>query len=558
MLKFLELLGSLGIFLFGMKIMSDALQRVAGSRLKTVLNYMTNNRFMGVLTGCLVTAIIQSSSATTVMVVSFVNAGMLTLIQSIGVIMGANIGTTVTTWIVSFFGFKFKISAIALAIVGVGFPLSFMKNQKWKDIGSLLIGFGLLFIGLDYLKNSVPDIKHSPEVMSFLSAYTGFGFGSIILFVLVGTILTLVVQSSSASMAITVTMLYKGWIPLPLAMAMVLGENIGTTITANLAAITTNKVAKTAARAHFLFNVFGVMWMLVLFRPFSEFVLKITPWDSSLLANFPLNVSLFHTLFNIVNTCICIFLVKYIAVVSSKLVFKSEKEKKYGYSLQYLSTNLQKAPELELITAKNEIRKMLVLAGEMYGNYKQAYFDDTEDLSKALDNAKKQEDLSDKMQIEISKYLNKCNRENISEDTANNILIMTRVVNEIESICDYCYQLVFLTEKIKRKKYRFHEKAKRELEVYSGIVGGFIDFLKEHLDISMQKLHSRDLKRAYEIEDKINGLRNKLRKASKYRLEKNEEINIRGELIYMDLLQIFEHIGDKSLNIAQSLKKIKE
>ncbi len=558
MLIFLELLGSLGIFLFGMKIMSDALQRVAGSRLKAILGYMTNNRVMGVLTGSLITTIIQSSSATTVMVVSFVNAGMLSLIQSIGVIMGANIGTTVTTWIVSYFGFKVKISAIALAIVGVGFPLTFAKNQKWKDVGSLLLGFGLLFIGLSYLKSSVPDIKSSPEVMQFLASYTDFGYGSVLLFVLVGTVLTLIVQSSSASMAITVTMLFKGWIPLPIAMAMVLGENIGTTITANLAAISTNRTARTAARAHFIFNVFGVVWILFFFFPFSRFVLSITPWDSSVMSNYPLNVSLFHTLFNILNTFICLFLIKYIAVVSAKLVRKGKEEEHESYSLQYLSTNLQGAPELELMTAKNEIHKMLDLAGKMYENYQQAYFQKTKKMDKALSKARRQEDLSDQMQVEISKYLNKCNRENISMDASNNITVMTRIVNEIESICDYCYQLVFLTEKIKRKGYHFHEKAKQELEVYSGIVGGFIGFLKEHLNISMQKMQSRDLRRAFAIEEKINNLRNKLRKASKYRLEKTNEVDIRGELIYMDLLQIFELIGDKSLNIAQSLKMIKE
>ena len=381
---------------------------------------------------------------------------------------------------------------------------------------------------------------------------------SILLFVLVGAVLTLIVQSSSASMAITVTMLFKGWIPLPIGMAMVLGENIGTTITANLAAISTNRTAKTAARAHFIFNVFGVIWMLLVFFPFYRFVLSITPWDSDLLSNYPLNVSLFHTLFNILNMFVCLFLVKYIAVVSAKLVFKSANQTPDVYSLQYLSTNLQGAPELELMTAKNEIRKMLDLSGKMYENYRQAYFQKAKKLDKVLLKARKQEDLSDQMQVEISKYLNKCNRENISANTSNNISVMIRIVNEIESICDYCYQLTFLTEKIKRKGYHFHEKARQELEVYSGLVSGFIDFLKEHLDISMQKMQTRDLQRAFAIEEQIDDLRNKLRKATKYRLEKTEDVDIRGELIYMDLLQIFESIGDKSLNIAQSLKQIKE
>ena len=265
----LKLMGALGVFLYGMRVMSEGLQKSAGTKLKSILDFMTQNRVFAVLTGFIITAFVQSSSATTVMVVSFVNAGLLELAQAIGVIMGANIGTTVTTWIVSLIGFKFKITAIALPVIGIGLPLIFSKVQKRKDFGEVLVGFGLLFLGLMFLKQSVPDIKTHPQALSFIQNFTDLPFFlSTIIFVILGTILTIVVQSSSAAMAITVTMAAFGWINFPTAAAIVLGENIGTTITAYLASIGTSVNARRAARAHFLFNIFGVIWMLFLFRFF--------------------------------------------------------------------------------------------------------------------------------------------------------------------------------------------------------------------------------------------------------------------------------------------------
>lgn len=277
-----KLLGSLGVFLYGMRVMSDGLQKVAGNKLQSVLNYMTNNRIAAVLTGFIITSLIQSSSATTVMIVSFVNANLLTLTQAIGVIMGANIGTTVTTWIISFIGFKFEISAIALPIVGIGLPFIFSKYKRRRDFGEILIGFGLLFLGLMFMKSSVPDINSNPEVLEFLKHYTDLGFLSFLIFVAVGTVLTIIVQSSSAAMAVTITMAFMGWINFITAAAIVLGENIGTTITTYLASIGTNVNARRAARAHFLFNILGVIWMAFIFQYFTKFILNIAPWNSSL------------------------------------------------------------------------------------------------------------------------------------------------------------------------------------------------------------------------------------------------------------------------------------
>ena len=266
----LTLLGSLGLFLYGMKVMSDALMALAGDNMRNILATTTSNRFLALTTGFFITAAIQSSSATTLMVVSFVNANLLTLTEAVGVIMGANIGTTVTAWLISILGFKVKMSAIALPLVGVGFLLSMSKNDQRRNWGLFIVGFSVLFIGLQFLKDSVPDIRSHPEILAFLTEYTSHGYASVLLFMLIGTILTLVVQSSSATMALTLLMTFEGWIPFDMAAAMVLGENIGTTITANLAAIVANFHAKRAARAHLIFNLIGVLWLLVLFFPSSR------------------------------------------------------------------------------------------------------------------------------------------------------------------------------------------------------------------------------------------------------------------------------------------------
>jgi phosphate:Na+ symporter len=311
-IQILQVLGALGIFLYGMKLMSEGIQNAAGDKLRNILSGMTKNKYLGILTGFMVTALIQSSSATTVMVVSFVNAGLLTLVESIGVIMGANIGTTVTLWIIAVLG-KIEMQKVAIGLIGIAFPFVFSKNDRTKFLAEFVLGFGILFIGLDFLKDSVPDIKSQPEVLAFVKNFTNisFPYASILLFVLFGTVLTLVVQSSSAATAITLTLLMQGWIPFELACAMVLGENIGTTVTANIAAMIANVHAKRAARFHFLFNVLGVVWMLIVFKPFTGAIESFI--DSSFfsrLASFvgneneSIGMAIFHTSFNILNVLV--------------------------------------------------------------------------------------------------------------------------------------------------------------------------------------------------------------------------------------------------------------
>lgn len=321
----LQLIGALGLFLFGMKVMSDALLKLAGNKLRSFLATMTSNRVFGVITGFFITSVIQSSSATTLMVVSFSNAGLLTLTESISVIMGANIGTTITAWLITILGFKVSMSTIALPLVGFGFIFTFSKRKNLGNWGNFIIGFALLFIGLQFLKEAMPDIKNNPEILEFLSQYTDLGFVSVLLFLLIGTILTVVIQSSSATMALTLIMTAEGWIPFELAAAMVLGENIGTTITANLAALVASYKAKRTARAHLVFNIIGVLWVLILFYPFLRFV----SWMAETLgsespyltaASIPVAISLFHTAFNIINTFLLIWFVNPIARLVEKIV----------------------------------------------------------------------------------------------------------------------------------------------------------------------------------------------------------------------------------------------
>ncbi|WP_250435485.1 Na/Pi cotransporter family protein [Hanstruepera flava] len=355
----LQLIGALGLFLFGMKVMSDALLKLAGNKLRSILASMTSNRVFGVITGFLITAVIQSSSATTLMVVSFSNAGLLTLTESISVIMGANIGTTVTAWLITILGFKVSMSTIALPLVGFGFLFTFSKRKKASDWGNFIIGFALLFIGLQFLKEAMPDIKSNPEILAFLSHYTNLGYISILLFLLIGTVLTVVIQSSSATMALTLIMTAEGWIPFELAAAMVLGENIGTTITANLAALVANYKAKRTARAHLVFNILGVLWMLVLFYPFLRFIDWLSqafgsdsPYLSA--AAIPVAISLFHTAFNIINTFLLIWFVNPISKLVERLVTEKLEPEKPVNEPKFLKKSILKYPETAIAALLRE------------------------------------------------------------------------------------------------------------------------------------------------------------------------------------------------------------
>jgi phosphate:Na+ symporter len=546
-----KLLGSLGLFLYGMRVMSDGLQKTAGNRLQSILNYMTSNRIVAIITGCLITALVQSSSATTVMVVSFVNASLLNLTQAIGVVMGANIGTTITTWIVSLIGFKFKIASIALPLIGIGLPFMFSKLKKRRDLGEIFIGFGILFLGLMFLKESVPDIKHNPEILEFLKNYTNLGFLSFAIFVAVGGVLTIVVQSSSAAMAITITMAYMGWINFETSAALVLGQNVGTTVTAYLASLGTTVNARRTARAHFLFNVAGVVWVAFIFKYFTNFILKIAPWDSSIQTNLPLNLSLFHTIFNIINTLIFLPFINQFAKLVEKLVKPKPADMRKEYKLQYISTGLQDTAHLNILEARKETTKMAEITNEMFELFLSAYKNPDKKMDSKVTKIKELEDLTDQMQIEITGYLVSLAKENLTEQNAKNLHAMIRIVNELESIGDSCYKLSLIAQKKYNKKMKFHEKAAYEFDDFVELITELMGIYKEKMD---EHLERRLLELAYKLENRINNLRDNLKKSVQYRLQ--AEGNVKSELLYLDLLKHLEHIGDNSLNIAQALRQV--
>ncbi len=547
----LKLLGALGVFLFGMRVMSEGIQKVAGKRLQSILNYMTANRVAAVLTGFFITSLVQSSSATTVMVVSFVNASLLSLTQAIGVIMGANIGTTVTTWIVSIIGFKFKITAISLPIIGVGLPFMFSKFKKRRDISEVLIGFGLLFLGLMFLKESVPDIKNNPEILEFLKNYTDLGFLSFVIFVFVGSVLTVIVQSSSAAMAITVTMAFMGWIDFETAAAIVLGENIGTTVTAYMASIGTSVNARRTARAHFLFNTFGVIWMAFIFKYFTKFILNIAPWDSSLQVNLPLNLSLFHTVFNITNSLIFLPFVRPFAKLVEKLVKPKESDLSTEYKLQYIKTGLQDTGQMNIQTSRAELDKMVGVIDDMFNTFLEVFRNPDKKMGSSVEKVRNMETLSDQMQVEITKYMIECSKEDLSERSVMNLNAIMRIVNELENIGDSCYKLMLLTERKYDNKIQLHTKAMEEFNDFASLLAESMEFYKLRMNEHLEK---QVLDLVYKLEVKMNNLRDNLKKATQYRLQ--EGSNVKSELLYLDLLKHFEHIGDNSLNIAQALRQV--
>jgi len=543
-----EILGSLGIFFYGMKIMSESIQRLAGDRLRASLSFMTRNRFGGIFTGFFVTSIIQSSSATTVMVVSFVNAQLLTLVESIGVIMGANLGTTVTIWIVSLLGFKFKITTLAMPAIAIGIPFIFSKRSKWNNTGEVLIGFALLFLGLGMLKGAVPNIKESPEIMQFLADYTDMGFASFLLFIFVGVILTVVVQSSSAAAAITVTMAYKGWIDFPTAAAIILGENIGTTVTAYLAALAANIHAKRAARAHLVFNLMGVIWMMLIFAPFLRLIDMIVPGDYTDPRNIPLHLSAFHTLFNLANIALLVGFVPHIAKLVEKMIPMKEGDEKPEYKLEYISTGIMAAPELAVLEAKKEMINMGEIVSDMYATFLDVFLHPNKKMGDSVEKLKELEDLTDTMEEQITNYLIECSKQHLDDLSAQKVTARIRIVDELESIADCCYNLILSTERKYEKKMEFYPGAYDELGAFAKQVIKFLDFNLEHLNNS--EFTESDLKKAFLMEGDINESRNRLRANSVIRLQENGKV--KTEILFMDILKNFERIGDHSLNISEA------
>lgn len=546
-LDFLNLCGGLGLFLFGMTMMSESLQKVAGEKMRSILANMTKNRVMGVLTGVIITSIIQSSSATTVMVVSFVNAGLLSLAEAISVIMGANIGTTVTAWLVSLVGFKFSIVDIAIPIIGLSIPLLFSKYDRRKSIGELMVGFALLFIGLEFLKNSVPDINTNPEVLAFLQKYVDLGYGSILLFVFIGTILTLIMQSSSATMAITLVMLNQGWIGFEIAAAMVLGENIGTTITANLAAIPANTNAKRAALSHTLFNVFGVIWTLILFYPFTRFVLWAVTWGEPS-ANTPLYaLSLFHTMFNTINVCVMIWFVKLYEKIVTTLIKEKKTDSEFG--LQFISGGLLSTGELSLIEAEKEIEYFAQRTLLMFKETRQYAVQKHNDKSNQeyAERIEQFENASDKTDLAIADYLHEIAESPISLELKRNIRNYIYVTSEIETIADCCYNISRTATRKNKLKFNFTAEQLTDLNK-------MFDMVEEQLNIFYKSvLKSKIAKECREeilrIENDIDSLRYTLKIKSIDQVN-NGTLTYASSTHFMDMIEECERLADAITKVA--------
>ena len=553
----LRLLGSLALFLYGMKIMSEGLQKFAGDSLRKILTAMTTNRITGVLTGMLITALIQSSSATTVMVVSFVNAGLLTLTQSIGVIMGANIGTTVTAWIISALGFKVDISAFALPLLAFGLPLLFSGKSSRKSIGEFIFGFSFLFMGLEGLKGNAPDLSANPDMLAFVQNYTDMGFFSILLFLFIGTVLTMVVQASAATMAITLIMCANGWIDYHLGVALVLGENIGTTITANLAALTGNTQARRAALAHLMFNVFGVCWVLVLFYPFtagvSWFVTDVMHVsDPAVAVSFKL--AAFHTAFNISNTCIMICFVPFIEkTVCAMIRTKQEDEE---YRLQYITSGMLSTAELSILQAQKEIVLFSERTARMFNMVKTLLYEKNEDtFLKIYNRIEKYENISDRMEVEIANYLTQVSEGRLSSESKEEIRVMLRAVSEIESIADSCNNLARTIKRRNEFKSAFTPEQNMHIERMFELVTQALN--RMNLILHKDSLEHNDINESYNIENEINNYRSQLKSRN------IEDINSKcyqyqDGVYYMDMVSESEKLGDYIINVVQAMieKKI--
>lgn len=555
---FLRLIGSLGLFLYGMKIMSEGLQKFAGDSLRRILTAMTTNRVTGVLTGVLITALIQSSSATTVMVVSFVNAGLLTLTQSIGVIMGANIGTTVTAWLISALGFKVDIAAFSLPLLAFGIPLLFSGKSSRKSVGEFIFGFSFLFMGLQALKANAPDLGANPEMLAFVQNYADMGFFSIILFLFIGAILTMIVQASAATMAITLIMCANGWIDYQLGVALVLGENIGTTITANLAALTGNTQARRAALAHLAFNIFGVIWVLILFYPFTNAVswfvtnvMRIS--DPSVAVSFKL--AAFHTAFNISNTFVMIWFVGLIEKTVCFLI-KGKKDEDEEYRLRYITGGMLSTAELSILQARKEITLFAERTGRMLDMVKALFYEKNEDaFLKTYSRVEKYESISDRMEIEIANYLTCVAEGRLSSEGKEEIRIMLRAVSEIESIADSCNNMARSIKRRNEFKSIFTDEQNHNVDQMLALTEKALHRMIEILKKS--ELVRDDVNPSYNIENEINNYRNLL-KIHNVEDINNKKYQYQDGVYYMDIIGEAEKLGDYVLNVVQAVieKKI--
>lgn len=593
-LDFLGLLGAVGLFLYGMKVMSEGLQKAAGDRLRNILSAMTRNRFTGLLTGCVITALIQSSSASTVMVVSFVNAGLMSLAQSMAVIMGANVGTTFTAWIIALFGFKMNISVIVLPLIGLAVVLLLMNKSKTKSIGEFMLGFSFLFMGLDLISQYVPDLQNNPEMFAVLRDYASLGIRSILIFTAVGIIVTMVIQSSAATFAITLIMCSKGWITFDLACALVLGSNIGTTITPILASMSGNVAAKRASMGHLLFNLLGTIWCLCIFVPFANFNAWLTEvigqgdpnalynyvtgleatnpelynhlFDNSLPASHDVikkigmmqmsvsfGLSIFHTTFNLVNVSVMIWMTGlYVKIVEWLVPSKNRDDE--DFTLKFISGGLMSASELNIAQAEKEISVYAERVGRMITMAQTLIHtkEKSEEYNSLLSRVEKYEDISDRMELEIAHYLNRCAEGRLSNKGKLRIAAMLNIISEIESIADSCLGIGKIMNRKIQSGAEFNE------EIYSNIDTMYI-YIKQAMDMMIEQLKnienvsSKSLIDSYNKEREINNLRNTLRGSNVENIN-SKHYEYQAGIYYMDIIGDLEKTGDYIINVVDTLR----
>lgn len=599
LLDFLGLLGAVGLFLYGMKVMSEGLQKAAGYRLRNILSAMTRNRFTGTVTGFFITALIQSSSASTVMVVSFVNAGLMTLAQSMAVIMGANVGTTFTAWIIALFGFKVDISAFALPLIGLAVPLLFSSKSKTKSIGEFTIGFAFLFMGLDMISNYVPDLQSNPEMFAFLQKYASMGFGSVLIFTLVGLLVTMIIQSSAATFAITLIMCSKGWIDFPLACALVLGSNIGTTITPLLASMSGNVAAKRTAMGHLLFNLLGTLWVLAVFYPFVDLNSWITEeigqgnpcelyqyvsdlkatnpdiYDRLYANSLPTNdgvilhhramiaqlqvsvsfgLSIFHTVFNLINLSIMIWLTKvYVKIV--ELLVPAKHAGDDEFQIKFISGGILSASELNISQAEKEIHvfaervaRMLPMARDLVTKK-----DGSDEFNKVYSRLEKYEEISDRMEIEIANYLNRCAEGRLSNQSKRRIAAMLSIDSEIESIADCALGVGKILLRKQQSNVDFNEEIYKNIDTMFDYVGRATDNMMKLLS-NLEHQQENTIITSYNCEREINNLRNILRSNNISNINEHH-YEYQSGIYYMDIISTLEKLGDYIINVVDIVKE---
>ena len=597
LLEFFTLIGSVCLFLYGMKLMSEGLQKAAGDKLRNILAMMTNNRFVGALMCIIITALVQSSSATTVMIVSFVNAGLLSLGQSMAVIMGANVGTTLTAWIISLFGFKMDIALYAIPLIGFGVPLLFCKKSVLKNWGEFIIGFALLFLGLSYLSKSVPDLQANPEVFGALQNYTNMGYLSVLLFALIGMLLTMVVQASSATFAIALIMCSKGWISFDIAAALVLGGNIGTCITPVLASISGNIWAKRAAAGHLLFNVLGSIWALALYYPFMKLIATISiplagdpnalqafadttdpaivnqlndgtidlsnPDNAALAKHFAdmqywvsFGLSMFHTVFNVINICIMIWFTKlYVVIVTKLLPSKPNQEDEDESHLTFISSGMLSTAELSILQAHKEIVVYSQRTQRMLGLVRKLYHETNEaEFVKQFSRIQKYENISDRMEVEIATYLGNVSDGRLSDESKHQVQTDLRVISEIESVADSCYNLARTIQRRNDGHIAFTEELNGNVELMLNL----LESATAQMIVALESnpLQIADVNRTQNLENEINNFRNQLK--TQNIIDVNEgKYPYETSVVYMDMIVECEKMGDYIVNVVEALADTK-